>query len=257
MASWKNAEKSARRAHKERSQPQKRRRFGLLEKHQDYVKRARDYNRKKKKIQNLRVKAANKNPDEFNFGMVNAQLKDGVHEAKNPYDSDSDGMDEDVRKLVRTQDLSYAHMINAIESKRIKKLQDGLHFLSASLPNKHTLFLDNEEEVQAFSAADYFKTTEEMSKCAYNRLTLKQLQEQDIAGPDPKTDRRLTQKLGTRRRKAYAELMLRQKRLEKIHNLRAHLQQQKNVAQKGRRVCVAKARDGQPAVFKWAKDRKR
>ena len=58
-----------RRNHKERSQLSHRQRFGILEKHKDYVLRARDYHSKQDRIQRLRQKAANRNKDEFYFGM--------------------------------------------------------------------------------------------------------------------------------------------------------------------------------------------
>jgi len=71
MSSW----KVETRAHQERSQPKARSKFGLLEKAQDYKKRAAAHHRKDKRIQSMKLKAEFKNPDEFYFGMVNAQTK--------------------------------------------------------------------------------------------------------------------------------------------------------------------------------------
>jgi hypothetical protein len=48
MSSLKNA--ISRRTHKERAQPAARKKFGLLEKHKDYVVRAKDFHRKEKTI---------------------------------------------------------------------------------------------------------------------------------------------------------------------------------------------------------------
>lgn len=60
-----------RRNHKERSQLLNRERLGILEKHKDYVLRARDYHSKQDRITRLRQKAADRNKDEFYFGMNN------------------------------------------------------------------------------------------------------------------------------------------------------------------------------------------
>ena len=57
------------RSHKERSQLSHRAKFGILEKHKDYVLRALDYHSKQDRIQRLRQKAADRNKDEFYFGM--------------------------------------------------------------------------------------------------------------------------------------------------------------------------------------------
>ena len=59
-----------RRNHKERGQPAHRKRLGILEKHKDYVVRAKDYNSKKERIRKLKQKASERNKDEFYFGMV-------------------------------------------------------------------------------------------------------------------------------------------------------------------------------------------
>ncbi len=59
-----------RRNHKERGQLAHRKRFGILEKHKDYVLRAKDYNSKKERIRKLKQKISERNKDEFYFGMV-------------------------------------------------------------------------------------------------------------------------------------------------------------------------------------------
>lgn len=58
-----------RRNHKERSQLAHRTRLGILEKHKDYVLRARDYHSKQDRITRLKQKAADRNKDEFYFSM--------------------------------------------------------------------------------------------------------------------------------------------------------------------------------------------
>ncbi|KAI9605100.1 hypothetical protein H4Q26_003072 [Puccinia striiformis f. sp. tritici PST-130] len=67
------------RQHRERSQPLHRSRLGLLEKHSDYVKRAKDYNSKKDRLQKLKLKASLKNHDEFYFKMINSKTVKDVH----------------------------------------------------------------------------------------------------------------------------------------------------------------------------------
>lgn len=64
-----------RRNHKERSQLSNRTKLGLLEKHKDYVKRARDYHSKQDRINRLKEKAAGRNRDEFYFGMNRQKTK--------------------------------------------------------------------------------------------------------------------------------------------------------------------------------------
>ncbi|KAG2592404.1 hypothetical protein PVAP13_5NG546886 [Panicum virgatum] len=71
-----------RRAHKERAQPEARKKFGLLEKHKDYVVRSKAFHRKEEIIGKLREKAAFRNPDEFYFKMINSKTVGGVHRPK-------------------------------------------------------------------------------------------------------------------------------------------------------------------------------
>lgn len=66
-----------RRNHKERSQLSHRSRWGLLEKHKDYVLRARDYHAKQDRIKRMKVKASERNKDEFYFAMKNERTEVG------------------------------------------------------------------------------------------------------------------------------------------------------------------------------------
>ena len=74
------AHKLAQRLHRERRQPEHRRKFGYLEKKQDYKKRAIDHQQKAERLKKLKNKALERNPNEFNFHMINSRIVDGVHE---------------------------------------------------------------------------------------------------------------------------------------------------------------------------------
>lgn len=96
----------ARRNHKERSQPLHRQRLGLLEKHKDYVLRARDYKSKQDRLKKLKEKAAFRNKDEFYFGMVKTQTQGGVLVG----DRGNEALGTDVVKVLKSQDLGWVRV---------------------------------------------------------------------------------------------------------------------------------------------------
>ncbi|CAE8611666.1 unnamed protein product [Polarella glacialis] len=126
-----------RRVHLERQQPASRKRFGYLEKHKDYAKRAKDYHKKEDTIKRLEQKAYFKNDDEFAFGMVNHFTnKDGKAMQKKIH------LDKDEVRLLESQDARYISMREQIDKKAVQKQAERLHFLDADRPNKHVLFVD-------------------------------------------------------------------------------------------------------------------
>jgi U3 small nucleolar RNA-associated protein 11 len=60
---------------RERGQLVHRKKLGILEKHKDYVLRARDYHSKESRLKKLQKKASERNKDEFYFGMINQKTK--------------------------------------------------------------------------------------------------------------------------------------------------------------------------------------
>ncbi|KAI0375131.1 small-subunit processome [Pilatotrama ljubarskyi] len=120
MSSLKNS--LHRRTHKERSQLSHRTRLGFLEKHKDYVLRARDYHSKQDRINLLREKAATRNKDEFYFSMTRERTEGGVHVK----DRGNQALPTDIVKVLKTQDENYLRTMRALGLKKIDRLKDQL-----------------------------------------------------------------------------------------------------------------------------------
>jgi U3 small nucleolar RNA-associated protein 11 len=67
------------RKYRERSQLEKRKKLGLLEKKDDYKQRAEDFHHKEKRYKKLKEEARLKNPEEFYFKMMNSKNLKGEH----------------------------------------------------------------------------------------------------------------------------------------------------------------------------------
>ncbi|KAK2046814.1 U3 small nucleolar RNA-associated protein 11 [Colletotrichum somersetense] len=130
MSSMRNAVQ--RRSHRERAQPLERQRFGLLEKHKDYSLRAKDYNKKKAQIKSLRQKAAERNEDEFYFGMLSrnsmgSRVKDGRKWSGTVAgDRGNKAMDMETVRLLKTQDVGYVRTMRNVISKEVKRLEEQI-----------------------------------------------------------------------------------------------------------------------------------
>ncbi|KAJ8423615.1 hypothetical protein Cgig2_015704 [Carnegiea gigantea] len=140
MSSLRNA--IPKRAYKERAQPHSRRKFGLLEKHKDYVIRAREYHKKEETLRRLKEKAANRNPDEFYFRMIKAKTVDGVHRPA----SEANKYTPEELMLMRTQDMGY--VLQKIQSEKkasikVEKLKAVLHSLDNQPANKHIYYAED------------------------------------------------------------------------------------------------------------------
>ena len=257
MSSLRNAVKRV--THKERAQPASRKKFGLLEKHKDYVIRSQDYHQKKKIIKTLKSKAENRNPDEFYFNMNKSQVVDGVHKKS----SQDATLDTDVVKSLKTQDLGYIFHKKAIDDKKIEKMKSNLHLIDASATNRHKIFVEQSSEVDSFDPAAHFQVDPRLVDRVYNRAKMDTIaKDAESMGVTNTPVMAIRQKIISKADKTYAELKEREKRSEKLTNAMNHLTAQRNVMGKGtKRKVPMKDNLGQDIpdkfVFKWKRIRQK
>ncbi|XP_030936834.1 probable U3 small nucleolar RNA-associated protein 11 isoform X2 [Quercus lobata] len=137
MSSLRNAVN--RRAHKERAQPHARKKFGLLEKHKDYVERAQAFHKKEDTLRKLKEKAAFRNPDEFYFKMIKTRTVDGVHKLE----SGANKYTPEELMLMKTQDMGYILQKLQSEKKKIEKLAAVLHSVDDRQSNRHVYYAED------------------------------------------------------------------------------------------------------------------
>lgn len=97
---------------------------------QDYSLRAKDYNEKKAKLKRLQEKAKDRNPEEFNFGMVGAKnSQQGKHGRGVGVSRDSAaarGLSHDAIKLLKTQDQNYLRTVGERIRRQIDRLEQDM-----------------------------------------------------------------------------------------------------------------------------------
>ena len=155
-----------RREHRERHQPAARAGLGLLEKHKDYVQRARNFHAKEARVAALRQKAANRNPDEFYTAMVHEQTRGGVaskarswgrgggNEARGAEGGGDrpELLNAEMLAVLKTQDAGYVRTVLAAEGSKAQRLRASLHATRAG-GNRRTVFGDDGDELGADAGA--------------------------------------------------------------------------------------------------------
>jgi U3 small nucleolar RNA-associated protein 11 len=255
MSSLRNAVKRV--AHKERAQPASRKRFGLLEKHKDYVQRANDFKKKKKNIKILKEKAANRNPDEFYFKMHKSKVKDGVHTD----DLGTASLDTSTVKLLKTQDLGYVIQKKAVDDRKIEKLKSTLHGIGNGKAKKHTIFVNEANDVKDFDPVEHFDTVPEFSNRSFNRVRRSALEKQALAAAEEPAESSAGshERASKQLKRSYKELAEREARAKKLGVVAEKLSLQRNLLGKGskRKLTAPDGEGGEKVVYKWKRERSR
>lgn len=229
MSSLRNA--IPRRAHKERAQPHARKKFGLLEKHKDYVVRAKAYHQKEEALLKLKEKAAFRNPDEFNFKMIRTRTVDGVHRLE----SEANKYTHEELMLMKTQDIGYILQKLQSEKNKIEKLTTTLHSLDNNPSNRHIYYAEDREEAKSLESQSAKKVAVRASE--------------DI--PD-----HIKRKTAA----SYRELEARKSRVNELEKIYMDMALQKELQKKGKRRKLREDEIVCPTskpVYKWQAERKR
>lgn len=228
MSSLRNA--VPKRAYKERAQPHSRRKFGLLEKHKDYVIRAREYHKKEETLRRLKEKAANRNPDEFYFRMIKTKTVDGVHRPA----SEANKYTPEELMLMKTQDMGYVLQKIQSEKKKVEKLKAVLHSLDNRPANKHIYYAEDSEEANEISSS--------LKSRGQHKL---------ISVPEV-----IKRKMDA----SYRELEARMKRVQDLERVYDEMALQKELQKKGKKRKLREEQLVCPTdrpVYKWRAERKR
>jgi U3 small nucleolar RNA-associated protein 11 len=255
------------RVHLERAQPAARKKFGHLEKHKDYVKRAKDFHRKEDTIKKLQRKAYFKNEDEFAHGMLTHAK--GQSKKDKSLKKKATHLSSDELLLLDAQDGRYVGMREQVDKKAIAKRIERLHFLDADRPNKHVLFVDDDElaaapasssgapgaarsgakrKLSSFNVAAHLDTHESLLGRKANRPRLEQLEKAAFADPVDKS---------RETKEAYRELFHRQERAKKLRRVREALELRTDLRGKGKRIMTKAGDKDSCATYRWHYDRKK
>lgn len=254
MSSFKNALKTKQKTHRERSQPSSRAHLGFLEKKKDYKKRADDQHRKEKILKNLKIKALNRNPDEFYFKMVHNKKVDGLHQPRE--DEETSYTDEQL-KLMHSQDLKYIRMKRMTEANKIKRLKSELHLLDCDeeVKNKHTIFVDTNKDAQRFDAAKHFQTHPELVNRRHNRIRPDQLERIDFS---KSYSSETLEELTSEKKHKYNLLLKRIEREKELAIIEQKMQTQRNLLDKSTKCKKMKNETpSSSAQYKWKFERKK
>ncbi|CCK68312.1 rRNA-processing protein UTP11 KNAG_0A06550 [Huiozyma naganishii CBS 8797] len=239
--------------HRERSQLAGRARLGFLEKHKDYVKRAQDFHKKQNTLKILRGKTKERNPDEYYHAMNTRKVDSkGLLIASRHGDLETSLSMEQV-KLLKTQDSNYMRTLRLIESNKAQKKQDELMFQANG---KHTVFVEEKDQLQNFKPEEFFNTSKDMLERRENRLNNEQLsanlQNVQSTGAESIMPKASLDKKKLKKFKIVKQHLEREKQMKEVEQ---RMELQKEVMKKGSKKKVVDSKGN--ISFKWKKQRKR
>ncbi|KAH8584864.1 U3 small nucleolar RNA-associated 11 [Cryptosporidium sp. chipmunk genotype I] len=226
-----------RRVHLERATPVNRLRFGILERKKDYKIRAKRYHEKENLLKSLSEKARTRNPDEFDFGMVNSRLENGRYKKIGSGLPNGGLTSAEERKLAESQNLTYVHFRKSIDNKKIERMEKELTLFGQNMQRSHVFFDDEHKQLE--------------NNPQENKSNTKKLKDQASFPNSENLSNEIVKNI-TKSYKILNETIARSKKLDKVSK---HLELQRDLKSKGKKKKVV-TKNGN-TEFVWYPKRKK
>jgi U3 small nucleolar RNA-associated protein 11 len=237
-----------RRKYRERSQNERRKKLGFLEKKQDYKIRAEDYHAKEKKYQNLKEAARTRNPDEFYHKMIKAKIIDGEH-VQFPED-----------KTLEQKIVTNTQFINLVnfkksqlekEAEKLKyRLQMNKNIFDGGNKSTHTLYYEDEDE--------YFEEQKKEKELLSKKRNRNKTKKKDKNNEEEKNDEELANNINNENKVLTPEnkqlintYKQRKKHVKQLQQISQGLQEQKEL------LIPSKKKKTKDGFFKYFIERKK
>ncbi|BAM83200.1 similar to U3 snoRNP component Utp11p [Cyanidioschyzon merolae strain 10D] len=231
---------SPRRTHRERAQPRGRAKLGLLEKHRDYVERARAYHSKQQRLKALQQRAEFRNPDEFYFKMLRLPSRDGRISV--PHPSKFRGADATEDRRMRRLDAQTLHAKLAHEQAEYDRLAAEFPLAAA--------------EVRV-SASTRNAAGARASHTRFHPMTCVPLTEHGDRGRAFGTGRDPSAGDAALRAQVVEDLGRRAQRIERLRTLTHQVWIECQIRGKGAKKKIRDYTGKRAAVYRWQPERKR
>ena len=253
-----------RRPRKERLQPEERRHLGHLEKHRDYVSRAKIHHMKEDKVKKLERQVAERNPDEFFFEMIHSSVD--VRTGKHMTSSDTKRSSSEQVALNKDDILYLEYRRNMLRSEMQKLREKQLRFIPTvgTRAGEDGVGEETSQQQPHSERTTIKKKVERAKKHAEGvcrHTTFVYASDEEFYTPNrlptvvetktipevPKTEE------DTQNKKALHNLEKLYKRIEQVLRV---LQLQTNLIKKGKRKRI-RTREGETPVYRWQTARRR
>ncbi len=134
------------RKYRERSNPTYRANSKPIERHSDYVRRAKRNHLREDTINRLKVKATLKNDNEFTHGMEKARMLNGEH-VRDAAVGLGTAEEQEERRRLKQRNLNMVKVHRARIARQIEQMRPTIHFMEQNTKNDQYLIATSKDDI--------------------------------------------------------------------------------------------------------------